>query len=441
LPGLFLLPATLPNPELDAVEADAGQLAALSRLKAELDWLRADIFPTTARPRVDRINGIIYGRVLAEKGQFKTKRGEFDDKSLDLIHGLATEHANGLKARFTHPALSSDGLGKFLGRDRNIRRDGDRVLGDLYLDRTALRPPPGGGRPLGEYVMDLAESDPAALGSSLVLKADKEARLNSDGTAAKDDKGNALPPVWRPTKLHACDVVDDGDAVHGAFLSADLPDHVVREVAAALDSQFRDCDRATVESRGRAFLSRYLDLRFGDDDMSTANPPANPNGPADTPPQNPPANPPAGPPANPATPPADPPPDKAVQDRLSAYDRRLAELEAERERERLATRSRTVDALFDKWENRRDPATGRPDPQVTPEEAKKDAPGNLRAVMLAADATTFDALSAMTDARPAGLYRGFFAEKIKQPGAGADLPEVAAAKKYAERENARTAKR
>jgi hypothetical protein len=417
LPGLSLLPATLTSPELDAVEADAGRLAAVSRLKTEPDWLRADITPTVLRPRVDRQNGVIYGRVLAEKGQFKTRRGEFDDKSLDLIHGLAADHPNGLKARFTHPALSSDGLGKFLGRDRNIRRDGDRILGDLYLDRTALQTPPSGGKPLGVYVMDLAESDPGALGSSLVLKADKEQRLDADGTAAKDDKGNALPPVWRPTKLHACDVVDDGDAVHGAFLSADLPDHIVREVAAALDSQFSGCDRATVEARGRAFLSRYLDLRFGDDAMSAdpkddpntgANPPGNPT------PGNPPQNPQPNAPQNP------PPPDKATQDRLAAYDRRLAELEAERERERLATRGRTVGALFDKWESRRDPSTGRPDPQVTPDEAKPGTDGNLRHLLLTADAATFDRLTAVIEARPAGLYRGFFAEKIRQPGAGAE---------------------
>jgi hypothetical protein len=263
------LSATLTSPELDAIDSTAGQLAALSRLKAEPDWLRAVV--RTPPIGVDRERGIIYGRVLAEKGPFKSPgRGEFDDLSLDLITELAKEHPKGLKARFTHPALSSDGLGKFLGRDRNIRRDGDKVRGDTYLDPTALQTPPdGGGKPLGVYVMDLATSDPDALSSSLVLKTKQEYRQDDDGNPLRDASGNELPPLWRPTKLHACDVVDTGDAVHSGFLSADLPDDAVRHVAEALDSQFRNCDRATVESRGRAFLSRYLDLRFGDDDMGT----------------------------------------------------------------------------------------------------------------------------------------------------------------------------
>jgi hypothetical protein len=261
------LPATLTSPESEAIDATAGSLAALSRLKAEPDWLRADV--RTPPIGVDRERGIIYGRVLAEKGPFKSPgRGEFDDLSLDLITELAKEHPKGLKARFTHPALSSDGLGKFLGRDRNIRRDGDKVRGDTYLDPTALQTPPdGGGKPLGVYVMDLATSDPDALSSSLVLKTKREYRQDDDGNPLRDASGNELPPLWRPTKLHACDVVDTGDAVHSGFLSADLPDDAVRQVAEALDSQFRDCDRATVEARGRAFLSRYLELRFGDDDM------------------------------------------------------------------------------------------------------------------------------------------------------------------------------
>jgi hypothetical protein len=429
LRGLFLLSATLPNPELDAIDSTAGQLAAVSRLRPETDWLRADFGAFASAASIDRHAGVIRGYIVAEKGRFKTKLGEFDDASLDRIVQLGNAEPNGLKARWTHPTLSGDGLGKFLGRSRNFRKDGGKVRADLHFNKTALESPPGGGKSRAHYLMDLAESDPAAFGSSLALKADKEARLNSDGTPQKDDKGDRLPDLWRPTALRASDIVDDGDACHTGFLSADvdeLPDGVVRQATDLLNRQFAGCDRATVMARATSWLSSYLDLRFGDDDMSTANPPADPKGPADPPPQNPPAN---------------PPPDKAVQDRLSAYDRRLAELEAERERERLATRSRTVDALFDKWENRRDPTTGRPDPQVTPEEAKKDAPGNLRAVMLAADATTFDALSAMTDARPPGLYRGFFAEKIKQPGAGADLPEVAHARKWAEKQNKMTAGR
>jgi hypothetical protein len=72
---------------------------------------------------------------------------------------------------------------------------------------------------LGGYVMDLAESDPDALSSSLVLQTEKVQILDEKGRPKKDDKGEDVPPVWLPTKLHASDVVDTGDAVDG-FLSA-----------------------------------------------------------------------------------------------------------------------------------------------------------------------------------------------------------------------------
>ncbi len=69
--------------------------------------------------------------------------------------------------------MSDDGLGKHVGRVKNLRREGDKVRGNLLISNTAMDTPIGGGRPLGAYLMDLAESDPGALGMSLVLQADK----------------------------------------------------------------------------------------------------------------------------------------------------------------------------------------------------------------------------------------------------------------------------
>lgn len=286
--GVSLLSAATFNP--DPFIAAIQGVGTLSRLKSEPEWLRSAI--VTAPPiGVDRQAGIIRGRILAEKGPFKSLgRGEFDDESLDKIVKLANELPNGLKSRFTHPGLSADGLGKYLGRDRNVRKDGDKVRGDLHLDRTALESAPDGGTPLGKYVMDLAESDPGAFGSSLVLRADQKYRLNEDGTKKQGPDGKELPPLWRPTKLHAIDVVDDGDAVHSGFLSADLPDSAVREASSIIDQQFAGCDRPTIEARATAFLSRYLDLRFGEDDMNA--PPADPKPQPTKPPPPPPPPPP-----------------------------------------------------------------------------------------------------------------------------------------------------
>lgn len=236
-------------------------------------WLSAQLLSSVGK--VDREKGIIHGVILAEEGPFKSQgRGEFNREAIQQIVTMANQKPGGLKARWTHPGLSSDGLGKFLGRQKNIRTDtvlrkNNEVLvarGDLHLDSTALDTPPEGGKPLGVYVMDLAESDPDAFGTSLVLKAKQEARLDRNGRPLKNSAGEELPPLWFPEALHSSDVVDEGDATN-SFLSADilagLPDAVVRQGCELLDSQFSGQDRTAVHARLTAFVDRYLRLRFG----------------------------------------------------------------------------------------------------------------------------------------------------------------------------------
>jgi hypothetical protein len=187
---------------------------------------------------------------------------------------------NGLKSRFTHPDLSSDGLGKFLGRAKNPRldiireRDSEGTLktneihvvrADLHIDPSSHKTPSGD---IGGYIMDLAESDPDALSSSLVLRADKTYRIDDKGRRLKDENTEEdLPPLWTPTALHATDIVDTGDAVDGLLstLSADgLPDAVVRNAAALMDRQFAGRPREFVRERAIAWLDRYLSRRFGE---------------------------------------------------------------------------------------------------------------------------------------------------------------------------------
>jgi hypothetical protein len=222
-------------------------------------WLRAGF---DGRPiGVDREKQMIRGYVVAQLGPFKTPgRGEFDRRSLEQIVKLTNAAPKGLKSRFAHPTLSSDGVGKFLGRVKNARLDGDRVRGDLHLDPSSFNTPNGN---LGGYVLALAESDSDALSSSLVLTVDKEIRLNKDGSRKADTTGEPLPPLWRPKQLHASDVVDTGDAVDGMLSIDTLPDSVVRHASDLLDRAFPDLNRAELTARARAWLNRYLDRRFG----------------------------------------------------------------------------------------------------------------------------------------------------------------------------------
>lgn len=270
----------------------------MPKLLAEPEWLRVSSAGTVG---VDRDKNIIRGAILAEEGTFKDRRGVFDKQSIRRSVKLASEKQAGLKARFTHPGLSSDGLGKFLGRIKGHRTDTvlreagkdangralmqERIVhrGDIHIDKTALDSPPDGGKPLGLYVMDLAESDPDAFGMSLVLKPEQKPQLDTKtGKPLQDADGNDLPPIWLPLELHACDCVDDGDATH-SFLSADilagLPDAIVRQGCQLLDAQFAGQGPDVIRARLSAFIDRYLSYRFGDDDdtdTTTTPPPAEP---------------------------------------------------------------------------------------------------------------------------------------------------------------------
>ncbi len=214
---------------------------------------------------VDRGARVLRGYVVAQEGPFKSEgRGQFDRESLETIVRLGNERPTGLKSRFTHPGMSSDGLGSYLGRARDFRRDGDRVRADLHLDPTSFQTPQGN---LGSYVLDLAESDPDALSSSLVLTTEKVQILDGKGRPKLDEKGKEIPPIWRPTKLLASDIVDTGDAVDG-LLSAGvdvdgLPLGVLWRAHEALDRLFADQPREVVAARVLGFLDRYLHARYG----------------------------------------------------------------------------------------------------------------------------------------------------------------------------------
>lgn len=209
---------------------------------------------------VDRPNKVIRGFVVAQEGSFKTEgRGEFDIKALKQIVSLMKEEPKGLKSRFAHPTLSEDGIGKFLGRARNPRLDGDKVRADLHLSDASFTAPSGN---LGGHVMDLAEEDSDALSSSLVLQADELVRLNDDGTRKEDADGDPLPPIWRPTALHATDIVDTGDAVDGLLSADGLPDAAVRAGVKLLDSSFAGQSEQYIREHCINWLERFLQMRF-----------------------------------------------------------------------------------------------------------------------------------------------------------------------------------
>jgi len=164
----------------------------------------------------DKYKGVIHGFAVMTKGNVKDSRGyEIDDKTLDQIVEAGQKHDKlGLKSRFGHPNMSETALGTFLGRAKDFYKDGDIVRADLYVSRTAYETPDGN---LAGYVLDLAEKDPDAFGTSVVL-GEWELGLKLDGNDVpmKGKDGREIQ-VLRVKTLLAVDTVDDPAANNSLF--------------------------------------------------------------------------------------------------------------------------------------------------------------------------------------------------------------------------------
>ena len=144
------------------------------------------------------------------------------------------------------------------------------VRGDLYLDPSAHK----GSFDMADWLMTRLRVGPGRREHSLVLKTDREYRINGDGTPMLDADGEELPPLWRPTALHASDVVDTGDAVDGllsvhlaagdAAIDETWPNGILWKAEQMLTSHFAGKPREFVAEHLEAYLSRYLDRRYGE---------------------------------------------------------------------------------------------------------------------------------------------------------------------------------
>lgn len=187
----------------------------------------------SASSRIDREGGrysagVIYGVSLCSRGEALGHCMWVDDVMLQQIVDLSpTDGPRLLKSRFMHPDLCNDGMGKALGTIEQVRLAGDQVYGDLHFYGAAHNAPDGN---LADYVMTLAEEDPANFGTSIVFQHDWEAEElfraeNMQSTELKDEDGNVVEtrsqfvspdPLnvenyrhARISQLSAADVVDE----------------------------------------------------------------------------------------------------------------------------------------------------------------------------------------------------------------------------------------
>ncbi|HOQ60371.1 MAG TPA: hypothetical protein PKZ08_07115, partial [Vicinamibacterales bacterium] len=185
---------------------------------------------------VDREKRVITGYAVITRGEALGHGLWIDSEMLDQVvtHGNAAP--KGIKSRFTHPGLCSDGLGKYLGRARNFRREGDVVRADLHFSPVTAKAPEFNQDP-AEYIMDLAEKDPQAFATSIVYYPDRGAEsrhqadhTDEDGDFISPDKDNTRDlPHARLASLEASDLVDEPAANPGGFFSQSEETAVVAE--------------------------------------------------------------------------------------------------------------------------------------------------------------------------------------------------------------------
>jgi hypothetical protein len=83
--------------------------------------------------------GIVRGMAILTRGEALGHGLWCDRVMLSQVATAINASANGAKARFTHPDLSGDGLGKGLGRVKNASLDGDVVRRNLSAGLTFSR--------------------------------------------------------------------------------------------------------------------------------------------------------------------------------------------------------------------------------------------------------------------------------------------------------------
>ena len=150
-------------------------------------------FNVYARPgRVDRDGHIIYGVSAAQGGvEALGHRMLLDGKTIEQIVQLGAAKAKGVKSRFAHPGLSSNGMGKFLGRLHNWRQEGQKATADLHLSDLAAKSPEGD---LRTYTEELAEKEPDMFGMSIVFNG-RRVWIKADGRRlTRIDRNGRLMP-------------------------------------------------------------------------------------------------------------------------------------------------------------------------------------------------------------------------------------------------------
>lgn len=220
----------------------------------------------------DRSAGLIKQFSVITRGEALGHGMWCDAEFLQQVHAaINASGESGLKCRFTHPGLSADGMGKFLGNLKNASLEGDQVYADLHFSESAHKTPDGD---LADYVMTFAEEDPDKFGSSIVFLHDAIAEDKFYTKHKNDESGFFESPDpdnknhyyhVRLEELFGADMVDDPAANPGGLFhrSQEIAQEATQLMEYALDlegSNLPAMAQFDVDpDRLKKFFNRFLD--------------------------------------------------------------------------------------------------------------------------------------------------------------------------------------
>lgn len=220
----------------------------MTTLQQPMSLFRTGAIRQDVSKGVDTQAGVIRGAKVIQLGDVNDSRPWYvDQETMAQVVKFGNQPNKGLKARFTHPNMSDDGMGKYLGRWQNFRIEGDSVLADLHLSDSAAKSPSGD---LKGYVLQLAADDPEAFGVSVATKLAPEMFQTSE----KDD---TTPVALRLVGLYAADVVDEPAATRGGLFDLESPAGLPALASWIVETHFADREPEEVGKRLLSFLSRY----------------------------------------------------------------------------------------------------------------------------------------------------------------------------------------
>lgn len=179
--------------------------------------------------KIDYGKKIIRGISAMTRGPSLGWDAWIDATLLAQVAASGNSFSRGVKSRFTHPGLSSDGLGTLLGRAKSFRVEDDQVLCDLHLLDSAEHTPKGD---LSTYVMQLADESPDLAAFSIVFTRDMDAesafiekhqveqKPGQKVFVSPDEDNAANDPHFRLEVLHDVDLVDEPAANPDGMFSA-----------------------------------------------------------------------------------------------------------------------------------------------------------------------------------------------------------------------------